>query len=146
GQIIDPWDGQRDLSERVLRHVSPAFVEDPLRVLRTARFAARYAHLGFGVAPETLALMADIVAQGELDHLPAERIWVEMDKALGERSPAVFVQVLRACGALAALLPELNALYGVPQSPEHHPEIDTGLHTELVLTQAARLSPATDVR
>ncbi|GAB3320027.1 multifunctional CCA addition/repair protein [Haliea atlantica] len=146
GLIIDPWGGQRDLAERLLRHVSPAFVEDPLRVLRTARFAARYAHLGFRVAPETLTLMTDIVAQGELAHLPAERIWVEMDKALGERSPAVFVQVLRACGALTALLPEVDALYGVPQSPEHHPEIDTGLHTELVLTQAARLSPDTDVR
>lgn len=146
GTIIDPYGGQRDLAQRVLRHVSAAFVEDPLRVLRTARFAARYAHLGFTVAAETIALMAEIVAQGELEHLPPERIWVELERALGERNPEVFIGVLRDCGALRALLPELEALFGVPQSPEHHPEIDSGLHTLLVLQQAARLSPATDVR
>jgi len=146
GDIIDPYGGQRDLAARVLRHVSGAFVEDPLRVLRTARFAARYAHLGFGIAPETLALMAEIVDQDELAHLPAERIWVEMERALGERDPQVFVQVLRDCGALASLLPELEALFGVPQTEKYHPEIDTGIHTLMTLQQAALLTPATDVR
>ena len=146
GEIIDPYGGQRDLAARVLRHVSAAFVEDPLRVLRTARFAARYAHLGFSVAPETLALMAEIVDQGELAHLPAERIWVELERALGERDPQVFVQVLRDCGALEALLPEVEALFGVPQTERYHPEIDTGIHTLMALQQAARLTPASDVR
>ena len=146
GEIIDPYGGQRDLAARVLRHVSEAFVEDPLRVLRTARFAARYAHLGFSVAPETLALMAEIVDQGELAHLPAERIWVELERALGERDPQVFVQVLRDCGALEALLPEVAALFGVPQTERYHPEIDTGIHTLMALQQAARLTPASDVR
>jgi tRNA nucleotidyltransferase (CCA-adding enzyme) len=104
GNIIDPYGGQQDLESRVLRHVSDAFTEDPLRVLRTARFAARYAHLGFSVAPETIALMAEIVSQGELAHLPAERIWVEMERALGESNPEVFVEVLRDCGALAQVV------------------------------------------
>ncbi|MHA7816733.1 MAG: hypothetical protein ACX93N_09670 [Pseudohaliea sp.] len=108
GRLIDPYGGQRDLAGKVLRHVSPAFVEDPLRVLRTARFAARYAHLGFTVAPETLALMAEIVAEGELTHLPAERVWVETEKALREADPAVYFSVLKGCGALAALAPELD--------------------------------------
>ena len=130
GNIIDPYGGRRDLERRVLRHVSDAFVEDPLRVLRTARFAARYAHLGFTVAPETMALMADIVHQGELAHLPAERVWVELERALGERNPEVFMRVLRECGALAELLPEVEALFGVPQTAEHHPEIDTGAHAD----------------
>lgn len=146
GTLIDPCGGKADLEQRVLRHVSEAFVEDPLRVLRTARFAARYAHLQFTVAPETLALMADIVAQGELAHLPAERVWVETEKALGERNPEVFIQVLRDCGALAALLPEVDALFGVPQPPAHHPEIDTGEHVLMTLQQAAALSEDTDVR
>jgi tRNA nucleotidyltransferase (CCA-adding enzyme) len=146
GNIIDPYGGQRDLEARVLRHVSDAFVEDPLRVLRTARFAARFAHLDFTVAPETMALMTDIVSQGELAHLPAERLWVEMEKSLGERNPEVFVTVLRECDALAALLPELDALFGVPQTAEHHPEIDTGVHTLMSLKQAVLLSPDTDVR
>jgi tRNA nucleotidyltransferase (CCA-adding enzyme) len=146
GNIIDPYGGQRDLADKILRHVSEAFVEDPLRVLRTARFAARYAHLGFTVAPETIALMAEIVAQDELSHLPAERIWVELERALGERNPEVFIEVLRDCGALARLLPELEALFGVPQTAEHHPEVDTGVHNLMALQQAARLSPATDVR
>lgn len=146
GKIIDPYGGQRDLAAKILRHVSDAFVEDPLRVLRTARFAARYAHLGFTVAPETMALMTEIVSQGELDHLPAERIWVELERALGENNPEVFVEVLRACGALQQLLPEVEALFGVPQNAQYHPEIDTGLHTLMTLQQAAQLSPATDVR
>jgi tRNA nucleotidyltransferase (CCA-adding enzyme) len=146
GEIIDPYGGRRDLAAKVLRHVSPAFVEDPLRVLRTARFAARYAHLGFTVAPETMELMAEIVGQEELAHLPAERIWVELERALREPYPEVFVQVLRDCGALARLLPELDALFGVPQTAEHHPEIDTGVHTLMALKQAALLSDASDVR
>jgi tRNA nucleotidyltransferase (CCA-adding enzyme) len=146
GNIIDPYGGRADLDKRVLRHVSEAFVEDPLRVLRTARFAARFAHLQFTVAPETLALMANIVEQGELAHLPAERVWVELEKALSERNPEVFVQVLRDCGALAKLLPEVEALFGVPQVAEHHPEIDTGEHILMALQQAAALSADTDVR
>ncbi|MEH6515115.1 MAG: multifunctional CCA addition/repair protein [Halioglobus sp.] len=146
GTIIDPYGGQRDIEARVLRHVSDAFTEDPLRVLRTARFAARYHHLGFTVAPETVELMSNIVNQGELAHLPAERIWVEMEKALAERNPQVFVTVLRDCGALAALIPELEALFGVPQTAEHHPEIDTGVHTLMSLQQATLLSQDTDVR
>jgi tRNA nucleotidyltransferase (CCA-adding enzyme) len=101
--------------------VSSAFVEDPLRVLRTARFAARYAHFGFTVAPQTMALMSDIVDQDELSYLPAERIWVEIERALGERNPQVFIEVLRACGALQKLIPEVAALFGVPQTAEHHP-------------------------
>ena len=146
GNIIDPYGGRRDLQNRVLRHVSEAFVEDPLRVLRTARFAARYAHLEFTVAPETIALMAEIVSQGELAHLPAERIWVEIERALGERNPEVFIQVLRDCGALDKLLPELEALFGVPQTAEHHPEIDSGVHTLMALQQAVELCGDTDVR
>ena len=146
GNIIDPYGGQADLAARILRHVSGAFVEDPLRVLRTARFAARYAHLDFAVAPETIALMADIVSQGELTHLPAERIWVEMERALGERNPEVFIQVLRDCGALEKLLPEVEDLFGVPQTAAHHPEVDTGVHTLMALQQAAKLSADTDVR
>jgi tRNA nucleotidyltransferase (CCA-adding enzyme) len=146
GNIIDPCGGRLDLDKRVLRHVSEAFVEDPLRVLRTARFAARYAHLQFTVAPETNALMSEIVAQDELAHLPSERVWVELEKALGERNPEVFVQVLRDCGALVKLLPEVDALFGVPQTPEHHPEIDTGEHTLMALQQAVALTADRDVR
>jgi tRNA nucleotidyltransferase (CCA-adding enzyme) len=146
GEIIDPYGGRQDLEAGILRHVSEAFVEDPLRVLRTARFAARLAHRGFTVAPETLELMAEIVRQDELAHLPEERIWIEIERALGERNPEIFVQVLRDCGALAHLLPELESLYGVPQTAEHHPEIDTGVHVMMALQQAVRLSPATDVR
>lgn len=146
GRLIDPYGGQDDLNAKILRHVSDAFVEDPLRVLRTARFAARYAHLGFTVAPETLALMAQIVADDELQHLPTERVWVEMERALAERNPSTFIEVLRECGALDALLPEVAALYGVPQNAEHHPEIDTGLHVMMALQQAAAKSPSTAVR
>ncbi|TDG11626.1 multifunctional CCA addition/repair protein [Seongchinamella unica] len=146
GKYIDPYGGRQDIENKVLRHVSDAFVEDPLRVLRTARFAARYHHLGFTVAPETTALMAEIVRQGELAHLPAERIWVELDKALGERHPEVFIEVLRSCSALEALLPEVEALFGVPQTAKHHPEIDSGIHTLMVVQQAVRLSEQKDVR
>jgi tRNA nucleotidyltransferase (CCA-adding enzyme) len=146
GQLIDPHGGRKDLEARVLRHVSDAFVEDPLRVLRTARFAARFHHLGFTVAPETLDLMAEIVGQDELAHLPAERIWTELERALGERSPGAFITVLRECGALARLLPEVEALFGVPQPEAHHPEIDSGLHTLMSLEQAVKLSSSARVR
>lgn len=137
GQVIDPYHGQRDLEARWLRHVSPAFAEDPLRVLRVARFAARYAPLGFRVAPETLALMRQLAESGELRELTPERSWKEISRALMEPRPDVFVQVLRDCGALHALFPELDALFGVPQPPAHHPEIDTGEHTLAVLRQCA---------
>ncbi|MDG2272608.1 MAG: multifunctional CCA addition/repair protein [Halioglobus sp.] len=143
--IFDPYGGQADLTKRVLRHVSDAYAEDPLRVLRTARFAARYAHLQFTVAPETMSLMSDIVCQGELAYLPAERVWVELEKALGERNPEVFIQILRDCGALEKLLPEVDALFGVPQPAKHHPEIDTGIHMLMALQQAAALSADTDI-
>ncbi len=145
GRLIDPFDGARDLENRVLRHVAPAFVEDPVRVLRVARFAARYASLGFRVADETLALMGQMVADGEVDHLVAERVWAETRKALSEPQPSAFLKTLRACGALEVLFPELDALYGVPQSPKHHPEIDTGVHVELVLDMAARIAPGDDL-
>lgn len=142
GAIIDPYGGRSDLEAKALRHVSPAFAEDPLRVLRAARFAARYAHRGFTLARETLALMAHIVKAGELATLPAERVWAEMRRALGERDPQVFVEVLRDCAALKALLPEVDALFGVPQKARYHPEIDTGLHILLTVQQAARLAGA----
>ncbi|MCC6075030.1 multifunctional CCA addition/repair protein [Pseudomonas sp. GCM10022188] len=137
GRVIDPYGGQDDLALRLLRHVSPAFAEDPLRVLRVARFAARYAPLGFRVAEETLALMAEIAASGELAALTAERVWKEVARALMEPRPEAFVQVLRDCGALRQLLPEVDALFGVPQPAVHHPEIDTGEHVLLVLRQCA---------
>jgi tRNA nucleotidyltransferase (CCA-adding enzyme) len=146
GEIIDPYGGRRDLEARVLRHVSPAFVEDPLRVLRVARFAARFAPLGFTVAPETLDLMRAIVAAGEVAALVPERVWAETERALGEANPVRYFEVLRACGALAAVFPELDALYGVPQPAKWHPEVDTGVHTMQVLDVAAELSPDTTVR
>lgn len=146
GQLVDPFGGAADLRERVLRHVSPAFAEDPVRVLRVARFAARFADRGFRVADETVVLMREIVAAGEVDHLVAERVWAELERALGERTPVKFFEVLRDCGALAKLFPEVEALFGVPQPEQHHPEIDTGVHTFMVLTVAARLSPEPMVR
>jgi tRNA nucleotidyltransferase (CCA-adding enzyme) len=146
GLLIDPWGGVRDLDARVLRHVSPAFAEDPLRVLRVARFAARFAPLGFRVAPETLSLMRQLSSSGELQHLVAERVWQEMEKALGEPAPAEFFRVLRECGALQVILPEVDALFGVPQPALHHPEIDTGVHVLMCLEQAARLSDDPVVR
>ncbi len=138
GSIIDPYGGQQDLHRRLLRHVSPAFAEDPLRVLRVARFAARFADLGFQVAPETLGLMRQLAESGELQTLTAERSWQEISRALMEPHPEVFIQVLRDCGALAELLPEIDALFGVPQPQAHHPEIDTGEHILQVLQIAAR--------
>jgi tRNA nucleotidyltransferase (CCA-adding enzyme) len=146
GTLIDPWGGRRDLEARVLRHVSPAFAEDPLRVLRVARFAARFGKLGFAVAPETQKLMAEIVASGEIEALTPERVWQETSKALGEDDPAAYIRVLRACGALARVFPEVDALFGVPQSERWHPEIDTGVHVLLALEMAARLTPSATVR
>jgi tRNA nucleotidyltransferase (CCA-adding enzyme) len=145
GRLIDPFGGARDLDARLLRHVSPAFGEDPVRVLRVARFAARYAPLGFRVADETLALMRRMVDDGEVEHLVAERVWAETRKALTEPQPSAFLQTLRACGALRILLPEIDALYGVPQRADFHPEIDAGVHVELVLDMAARLAPGDDL-
>jgi len=146
GELIDPFNGQADLDARLLRHVSPAFAEDPLRVLRVARFAARFARLGFTVAPETMALMQQIVAAGEIEHLVAERVWQEMQSALMSDSPWVFFTVLNECGALAVLLPEVSCLFGVPQPEHFHPEIDTGIHTLMALEQSALLSPDPIVR
>lgn len=146
GSLVDPYNGQQDLLDKQLRHVSPAFVEDPLRVLRVARFAARFAHLGFTVAPETLALMQDMVVAGELAALTPERVWKEWEKSLSSENPEVFLKVLRQCGALGVIMPEIDALFGVPQPEQWHPEIDTGLHTLLVAEQAAKLSTDTAVR
>lgn len=136
GELIDPYCGQRDLKAKILRHVGPAFTDDPVRVLRLARFAARFSD--FTVAPETLALMRDMVASGEVDHLVAERVWQELAKGLMEEKPSRMFAVLRDCHALARLLPEVDALFGVAQRAEYHPEIDTGIHTMMVIDQSAR--------
>jgi tRNA nucleotidyltransferase (CCA-adding enzyme) len=146
GTLVDPWGGRADLDARVLRHVSPAFREDPLRVLRVARFAARFANLGFTIAAATLDLMRDIVASGEMEALRPERVWQETAKALGTARPDVYFTVLRDCTALARVFPEVDALFGVPQPEQWHPEIDTGVHTLLVLRAAAELSPSETVR
>jgi tRNA nucleotidyltransferase (CCA-adding enzyme) len=146
GAIVDPYGGRRDLASRILRHVSPAFIEDPLRVLRVARFAARFAPLGFTVAPDTMDLMRRIVGSGELSALVPERVWVETERALGEERPEVYFEVLRACGALEVVFPEIAALHGIPQPEKWHPEIDTGVHTLQVLEVSASLSPDTTVR
>ena len=146
GQLYDPYQGQVDLDKKILRHVSEAFTEDPLRVLRVARFAARYHHLGFTIAPETMKLMTAIASSGELDYLVAERVWKETERALGERSPDVFIEVLRQCGALDVLFPEVSRLFGVPQRADYHPEIDTGIHTLMALQQSVRLSQSSKIR
>ncbi|PNH92381.1 multifunctional CCA addition/repair protein [Vibrio diazotrophicus] len=146
GTLIDPYGGQRDLNDRILRHVSDAFIEDPLRVLRLARFAAKLSHLGFRVAEETMALMAQIASSGELEHLTAERVWQEWHKSLSTKNPEVFLSVLRDCGALKVVLPELDRLFGVPQPEKWHPEIDTGIHTLMVAKQAAQISSSLTVR
>ena len=146
GELIDPWGGQADLAARRLRHVSPAFAEDPVRILRVARFAARFADLGFTVAPETLRLMQDMVAAGEADALVAERVWQETHSALREDRPEVFIETLRACGALAKVYPELDRLFGVPQPPRWHPEIDTGVHLLMCLARVVDLSDEPRVR
>ena len=141
GELVDPYGGADDIQQRVLRHVGPAFVEDPLRVLRAARFMARFAPLGFSVAAETIALMRQIAASGELDTLAPERVWQELRKALSCAQPSAFLATLRQARALQAFLPEVDALYGVPQRAEYHPEIDTGIHQQLVSDMAARLAP-----
>jgi tRNA nucleotidyltransferase (CCA-adding enzyme) len=140
GGLIDYYNGKQDLDNRLLRHVSPAFAEDPVRVLRVARFAARYAHLGFKVAEETQLLMREMVESGEVDALVPERVWQELQKTLSEKDPSVFIEVLRDCGALKTIFPEIDRLFGVPQPEKYHPEIDTGIHTLLVLQQAVKLS------
>ncbi|ABM96251.1 multifunctional CCA addition/repair protein [Methylibium petroleiphilum] len=144
GTLIDPYGGQRDLAARVLRHVSPAFAEDPVRILRVARFAARFD--GFSVAPETLALMRDMVDGGEVDHLVPERVWQELARGLMEPRPSRMFELLRECGALQRLLPEVARLWGVPQRAEHHPEVDTGVHLMMVLDMSARLDAPLTVR
>ncbi|MEW6982406.1 multifunctional CCA addition/repair protein [Colwelliaceae bacterium 6471] len=146
GEIIDPYNGQEDLNNRILRHVSPAFVEDPLRVLRVARFAARYYDYGFTIANETLALMQSIASSGELNTLSAERVWKEMQRSLEESHPEVFFKVLHQCSALEKIWPELDALWGVPNPAKWHPEICSGVHTMMVLQQAVRFSNKVSVR
>jgi len=146
GNIIDPYGGQADLAARLLRHVSEAFVEDPVRILRVARFAARYAPLGFRVAGETMALMQQMVADGEANALVAERVWTETEKALGEPCPDVFISVLRESGALKVVYPEIDALFGVPQPEKWHPEIDTGIHQLLALREAVKAGGGVPVR
>lgn len=140
GKIFDPYGGVQDLENRILRHISPAFSEDPLRVLRVARFAARFHTFGFTIADETLALMQELSSSGELENLTAERIWLETAKAFAEESPQVYFNVLRQVGALKVLFPEIDKLFGVPQPPQHHPEIDSGIHTLMVLKQAKQLA------
>jgi tRNA nucleotidyltransferase (CCA-adding enzyme) len=144
GLIVDPYDGQRDLQAKVLRHVTEAFAEDPVRILRLARFAARFAD--FSVADETMALMRQMVEGGEVDHLVPERVWQELAKGLMSEKPSRMFEVLRACGALKVLLPELDRLWGVPQRAEYHPEVDTGAHMMLVMDMAARLNTPLSVR
>lgn len=140
GQVYDPYNGQADLAAKLLRHVSAAFSEDPLRVLRIARFHARYAHLGFHIADDTMALLKSMVSSGEVEHLVSERVWQETVSALAEKSPQVYFQTLRECGALAVIMPELDALFGVPQPAAHHPEIDSGIHVLMALEQQAAMS------
>jgi len=145
GTLVDPFGGARDIEARVLRHVGEAFVEDPLRVLRAARFMARFASLGFSVAPETMALMRQMVDAGELAELVPERVWQELRRSIASERPSAFLRTLHECGALAVVLPEVDALYGVPQRAEYHPEIDTGVHVELVCDMAATLAPGDDL-
>jgi len=144
GTLVDPWGGRADLAARVLRHVGPAFAEDPVRILRLARFAARLAD--FSIAPETLALCRAMVEAGEVDALVPERVWQELSRGLMEARPSRMIEVLRECGALARLLPEVDALFGVPQRADHHPEVDTGVHLMMVLDMAERLGTALPVR
>lgn len=146
GALIDPHGGRRDLDARVLRHVSQAFAEDPVRVLRIARFAARFAPLGFTVADETTALMRTMVEAGEVDALVPERVWKETERALMLAKPSAFFTTLRSCGALARVMPEVDALFGVPQPEKHHPEIDTGVHVMMVLDRAAKIGAPLAVR
>ena len=146
GELIDPYGGQADLEARILRHVSSAFSEDPVRVLRIARFAARYHHLGFTIADETTDLIRQIGASGELTSLVAERVWSEMSRALDEPDPAIFFQTLRESGVLDILFPEINALFGVPQTAKYHPEVDTGVHVMMALQKSAELNHDNETR
>ncbi len=146
GELTDPHGGQKDIQARILRHVSPAFCEDPVRILRIARFAARFAPQGFTVAPETMALMRAMVRDGEVDHLVAERVWKETERALMEQKPSRFFEVLHECGALARVMPEVAALSGVPQRADYHPEVDTLVHTLMCIDAAARAGHVIDVR
>ncbi len=144
GNRTDPYGGERDIAAQVLRHVTDAFREDPVRILRVARFAARFPE--FTVAPETVALMREMVADGEVDALVSERVWQELSRGLMGAKPSRMLQVLRDCGALQRLLPEVDKLYGVPQRAEYHPEIDTGIHLEMVLDASARMNAPLEVR
>lgn len=146
GQLIDPWHGKADLDARLLRHVSPAFIEDPVRVLRVARFASRYHHLGFKLADETRRLMYEMVRRGELSHLVPERVCQELQRSLGEKNPELFISTLRSCGALAIVLPEIDQLFGIPNSRHYHPEVDSGIHTLMAVEAAVRLSPDPMIR
>lgn len=141
GNLFDPFNGRQDIENKILRHVSPAFAEDPVRILRAARFMARFAELGFSIAPETIELMKQMVGKGEVDALVSERVWQELKRALEETRPSSFIQTLRDCGALKILFPEIDALFGVPQRIEFHPEVDAGLHTQMVCDMAAQLAP-----
>lgn len=146
GRLIDPYGGQSDLEKCIFRHISPAFAEDPVRILRIARFAARYGHLGFTLAEETRSLMQSMVTAGEVNHLVPERVWAELFKALNEKSPSAFFYTLKACAALDKIFPEIQCLFGVPQPEHSHPEIDTGIHVMLCLEQAALMSASPEVR
>jgi tRNA nucleotidyltransferase (CCA-adding enzyme) len=146
GELIDPYGGQQDIKNKIFRHISPAFAEDPVRILRVARFAARYGHLGFTLAEETRELMQAMVAAGEVDYLVPERVWAELYKVLKEQSPSAFFYTLKSCAALAIIFPEISCLFGVPQPEKYHPEIDTGLHSMLCLEQAVQLSTSPEVR
>lgn len=146
GEFIDPYGGKDDLDKRLFRHVSPAFAEDPVRILRVARFAARYHHLGFKLVSDTQELMRAMVDAGEVDHLVPERVWAELFKALNETTPSAFFYTLKDCGVLEKIFPEIHKLFGVPQPPKYHPEIDTGVHSIMCLEQAALLSTKPEVR
>ncbi|MEQ1740459.1 MAG: multifunctional CCA addition/repair protein [Methyloglobulus sp.] len=146
GEFIDPYGGKDDLDKRLFRHVSPAFAEDPVRILRVARFAARYHHLEFKLVSDTQELMRAMVDAGEVDHLVPERVWAELFKALNETTPSAFFYTLKDCGALEKIFPEIHKLFGVPQPPKYHPEIDTGVHSIMCLEQAALLSTKPEVR
>ena len=146
GAVIDPFGGVRDLDRRLIRHVSDAFIEDPVRILRAAKFAARFAHLGFRIAPETRDLMRRMVADGEADALVPDRVWKETESALAGPNPQLYFEALRACGALRVVYPEVDALFGVPQPAKWHPEIDSGVHTMMVIEQSERLSEDIEVR
>jgi tRNA nucleotidyltransferase (CCA-adding enzyme) len=146
GALIDPFGGLKDLERRLIRHVSDAFIEDPVRILRAAKFAARFAHLGFRIAPETRDLMRQMVADGEADALVPDRVWKETESALAGPNPRLYFEALRACGALRVVFPEVDALFGVPQPVKWHPEVDTGVHTMMVVEQSEKLSDDVEVR